>query len=297
MTPPLEEAVVFDCQGERLVGVIAHPASSSTGDKRPKEVGVVVIVGGPQYRVGSHRQFLHLARALAAEGYPVMRFDVRGMGDSTGDLHTFEHITPDIGRAIDTLQHCAPQVRHVVLWGLCDGASAALLYCQDTSDARVKGLCLLNPWVRSEASLAKTHVKHYYTQRLRQREFWVKLFSGQVAWGALAGLGRNIKMALSRPSAGPSAAQLPYQDRMAVAWDDFEGDMLLLLSGDDYTAKEFLEHTGSSPAWSLALVKERLIQRIEPEADHTFSQRRFDAVVPNHALDLLGRLPPAQEAR
>ena len=72
-----EEAVVFPFAAEQLVGIVARPDTSS-------DCGVLVVVGGPQYRAGSHRQFLLLSRRLATEGYPTLRFDYRGMGDSGG---------------------------------------------------------------------------------------------------------------------------------------------------------------------------------------------------------------------
>ena len=77
-----EMPVVFDCEGSRLVGIAALPA-------RPAATGVLIIVGGPQYRAGSHRQFTLLARHLADAGYPTMRFDYRGMGDSAGRMLAF----------------------------------------------------------------------------------------------------------------------------------------------------------------------------------------------------------------
>src|SRR2546425_234052 len=65
----------------------------------------------------------------------------------------------------------------VVVWGLCDAASAALMHlCRD---ARVTGLVLANPWVRSEAGLANVVLKHYYAKRLLEVELWRKLRSGQ----------------------------------------------------------------------------------------------------------------------
>ena len=275
-----DEATLLECNGETLVAILARPAV-------PMDTGVVIIVGGPQYRAGSHRQFVLFSRALSAAGYAVLRFDYRGMGDSTGDLHTFENVNSDISTAIDALVIEVPRVRHVVLWGLCDGASAALLYCHASRDARVRGLCLLNPWVRSDASLAKTHVKHYYTQRLRQKEFWVKFVSGQVAWRALAGLIGNLKMALSPQAKQASTA---FQDRMAIAWKDFDGPILLLLSGDDYTAREFLELARSHAVWAGALQKNQLTQHLQAGADHTFSELRFNSVVEKYTLDLLGQL-------
>ena len=275
-----EQALLVQCEGENLVGILARPDV-------PMETGVVIIVGGPQYRAGSHRQFVLLSRVLAAAGYAVLRFDYRGMGDSTGDLHDFEHVNADISAAINSLQANVSELRKVVLWGLCDGASAALLHCHAARDPRIGGLCLLNPWVRSTASLAKTHVKHYYTQRLQQKEFWVKLVSGQVAWRALAGLVGNVKKALSPP---PNWTSATFQDRMATAWKDFDGHILLLLSGDDYTAREFMDHARSSAVWTGALQKNKLTQHLEAEADHTFSGLRFNSVVAKYTLDLLGQL-------
>ena len=264
-----EAATTFSCRGEHVVGIVAFPDT-------PTLTGVVVIVGGPQYRAGSHRQFVLLSRALAANGFAVLRFDYRGMGDSKGDLRDFEAVGDDIGAAIDALQAAVPEVKQVALWGLCDGASAALLYCHETADQRVSGLCLLNPWVRSAASLARTQVKHYYTQRLLQREFWLKLLRGGVALRALSGLTGNLRLALTGAKdttdinlyGGPSAA---YQSCMAQAWNTFGGKICLILSGDDYTAKEFLEFSSQDEHWRLAMNHPRLRRLDLQQADHTFS--------------------------
>lgn len=74
--------LTFDCGGATLVGILEIP-------QRPARVGVVVVVGGPQYRVGSHRQFVLFGRALAHAGYPVLRFDCTGMGDSGGEARAY----------------------------------------------------------------------------------------------------------------------------------------------------------------------------------------------------------------
>jgi uncharacterized protein len=261
-----EEAITFDCEGETLMGILHRSAHGAPPEAAA--TGVVVIVGGPQYRAGSHRQFVHLARAVAAAGHAVLRFDVRGMGDSTGTLRTFEGITPDVASAVDALQARQPGVQRIVLWGLCDGASASLLYLHDRPDSRIAGLCLLNPWVRSEASLARTHVKHYYGQRLREREFWFKLISGRVAGDALRGLWRNLCMARKAPKL---ATGQPFQARMAAAWRGFGGRVLLLLSGEDYTAREFLEFARSDPGWAKLLAGPLVQLHDLPDADHTLS--------------------------
>lgn len=192
------------------------------------------------------------------------------MGDSSGALLGYERTAPDIRAAIDALQRHAPGVTRVALWGLCDGASAALLYLDETEDRRVAAVCLLNPWVRSDTSLARTHVRHYYTRRLRQKEFWIKLLSGGVAGDALRGLLENLRLARrSAPSTRPETR--PYQDRMASGWARFGGRVLLALSGEDYTAREFDEFTANDPRWQ-PLLKGPLVRRCDLDgADHTLS--------------------------
>lgn len=281
-----EETTLFACAGETLLGILARP-------DKPAGTALVLVVGGPQYRAGSHRQFVLLSRALAGAGFAVLRFDYRGMGDSSGAQRNFEAVSADIAAAIDTLQQCLPEVKKVALWGLCDAAAAALLYCHDTQDPRVTGLCLLNPWVRSEASLARTQVRHYYLARLQQKEFWLKLLRGGVALQALGGLVQNLRVAFAAAShaadteaehaatgglparAGGArlhaAPLMPFQHRMALAWKQFQGRILLVLSGDDYTAKEFQEFAGNDPAWQNYLHHARLQRQDVPGADHTFS--------------------------
>ena len=131
-----EEPAVFECEGCRLVGIVTQPAS-------PIDIGVVIIVGGPQYRAGSHRQFTLLARYLADHHIASIRFDYRGMGDSEGQPQDFNEIGPDIQAAINTLLAWSGAIERIALWGLCDAATASASYTH--KDARVEQLILLNP--------------------------------------------------------------------------------------------------------------------------------------------------------
>lgn len=268
-----EEAMVFHCEGEQLLGIISHPATGVT----PSGAAVVIVVGGPQYRVGSHRQFIQLARALAADGHHCLRFDYRGMGDSTGAIRSFEQVDLDIAAAIQALRGRCPELRKLALWGLCDGASAILLGLQSGVDlGQVDGIALANPWVRSAASQARTQVKHYYLQRLGSRDFWRKLVRGRVRIAAVAESLGALKRAMtpSEPGASQAAAGQtaePYQSKMATAWSNYKGEILLLLSGEDYTAKEFIEHASTSPEWADALQYSKLQRRELRRIDHTFS--------------------------
>lgn len=288
-----ELPLVFECAGRRLVGVIASPATSPTS-------ALLVIVGGPQYRAGSHRQFVQLTRKAAAHGFAAMRFDVRGMGDSEGEQRSFEDIDADVLAALDALQRAVPSVTRVGLWGLCGGASAALLYCLSRQDPRVAGVALVNPWVRSEATQARTRVKHYYTRRLLQPEFWKKLLSGQVARGAVRELSQSLLIAFGSSARGarePEKHVLTLETRMARGLAAFPGEALLVLSGNDYTAKEFLETVQLDPAWKALLSRPRLRRVDVVDADHTFSQPESQLEVERHTLSWLERVRVLDQAR
>ncbi len=260
----LERAIAISGPETDMLGIVSLP----TADQPASSLGVVLVVGGAQYRVGSHRQFVLLARHLAAHGYPVLRFDFPGMGDSPGKLILFEDTAPHIKAATDHLQTACPSVQRVVLWGLCDGASASLLYLEATQDPRVAGLALLNPWVRSEASLARAQVKHYYRQRLLEPAFWRKLLVGGVGWQALRSLGLKLR-AMRRP---PAPASASFQDRMAQAWRAFPGPILLLLSQHDLTAQEFQDTLQSNAAWERHAPNRAATPIHLVGADHTCSQ-------------------------
>lgn len=270
-----EQVVTFACAGEQMLGILALP-------EQAQKIGVLLLVGGPQYRVGSHRQFLLLSRTLAAAGYPTMRFDYRGMGDSEGDLRHFEAVNDDIAAAIAAFQAHCPQVTKLVLWGLCDAASSALLYWDAVKDARVSGLVLLNPWVRSETSLARAHIKHYYGQRLLQAEFWRKLLTGKLGLGrAIGGFIGSLNSARQDKRSAVATESLPFQKRMARGLATFPGTVLLLLSGNDYTAKEFLETVKADSAWAAALGQPSVTRVDIAEADHTFSSAEWRGQVEN----------------
>lgn len=245
-----------------MLGIVSLPAP----DTPQSSMGVVIVVGGAQYRAGSHRQFVQLARFLAAAGYPVLRFDFPGMGDSPGDPVPFEDSAPHIAAAIDALCGHPVKVNRAVLWGLCDGASASLLYLQARHDPRVTGLVLLNPWVRSDAGLARARVKHYYRQRLLEPAFWRKLVAGGVGWQALRGLGSNLRTMRQK-----SPQTITFQERMAQGWQAFPGPILLLLSERDLTALEFVEHANTRSGWVGWSRKAALIRHTLPLADHTCS--------------------------
>jgi exosortase A-associated hydrolase 2 len=51
------------------------------------------------------------------------------------------------------------------------------------------------------------------------------------------------------------------------------GNVLLILSGNDWIAKEFKETADASPVWRSLLAEERLERHEIPDADHSFSKK------------------------
>ncbi len=271
----------FDCENDRLYGVLDRPANGgATG------LGVLILVGGPQYRIGSHRQFALLARSFAERGVPAMRFDYRGMGDSEGEPRGFEHVGADIRAAVDCFVEQCPDVTRIVLWGLCDAVPAALFYAP--GDSRIAGLVLLNPWVRTDSGLARTYVKRYYTRRLFEGSFWRKLFRGELpVRRALGGFFSVLSKARSRGGAPdqPGAATASLPERMREAMGRYDGPCLFVLSGDDLTAGEFKDLVAADRAWQKLLAGDAVTVEHLPEANHTFSRRSWRDRVATLSID------------
>lgn len=286
MPPPsaiAESVLVIGDPGAELVGVLARPADAA----QTKPVGVVIVVGGPQTRVGSHRQFTIMARALAAAGHACLRFDYTGMGDSPGSRPDFEKAGPDIGRACDALLAQVPGCGRVALWGLCDGATAAIFYAQ--KDPRIATVIAANPWARSEATRAQAIVTGHYGSRLRSAEFWRKLFTGKVnvvAAGTEA-LGNLLRARRGKAGAARERVSQSLPDRLSRALASPASVVRLQLSGKDLTAAEFeiaMKACGEIaplPAGALRL----------DDADHTFSDPQAWQAVIADTLDRLAELP------
>lgn len=272
-----ECALGFPCHGSQLYGVLSLPA-------QPVARGLLIVVGGPQYRVGSHRQFVLLARDLAANGVPVLRFDYRGMGDSEGDARTFEDLGDDLRCATDRFFDEVPSLDSLVIWGLCDAASAALFYAHQ--DRRVTGLILLNPWVRTDQGAAQTYLKHYYRDRIFAPEFWKKIREGRFNYfeaiqsflklmtEALTG-GKRIVRRTEDSVKENSCHLAPLPERMLDGFSRFNGRVLLIISGKDLTAQEFLDLVKRSREWQKLLASPQVSRLDLPEANHTFSRREW----------------------
>lgn len=272
-----EIPIVFDCEGNELIGMMHVPDEIKTR-------GVVAIVaGGPQYRGGVGRLQVQLARQLAAAGTPMLRFDYRGLGDSEGDFRGFQEVEADFRSAIDTFLAHVPGMNEVVLWGGCDAAAGIMINAWKYPE--VTGLMIGNPWVHTEETGNAVTVKHHYAKRIKEWDFWLKVLRGHYnPFPALATVGRTVLARLrqklsARPkqtAAGDAALTdnraLPFVTRMRIGMSRFHGDVLLLMSGRSLVSKEFDELVASDAGWQQAMATPRHVARHDmPDADQTYS--------------------------
>jgi len=279
-----EHAICFQCEGVPLLGIVHEPEISVN-------VGMIIVVaGGPQYRVGVNRQFVMLARMLADRGIPVLRFDHRGTGDSGGECGGFLNMSADIESAVSELKTRFPQLDKIALWGECESASAIAFYAH--TDPRVCGLFLVNPWIRTEGGEARTYLKHYYLSRLFDKELWGKIASGKFSFvQSFKSFLQLIHMA--KKDAGSAEidkdsvdlAQLPLPVRLEKSVGLYDGEMFIITSGRDFIAQEFNDYVASSKEWKSLSESERMQICNMPDADHTFSRLEWREELFDHTRE------------
>jgi len=189
----MRRLLTFACEGAEL-GASLDEAAGATG--------LLIVVGGSQTRIGSHRMFERLAKAVAAAGHPCLRFDRRGVGDSAGEDPGWRDSGPDIAAAAAAaFRREAPGVTRIVALGLCDGAGAL---CLHGAAAGVDELILVNPWLveASENAPAPAALRRHYRERLTTFAGWRKLLTGSISYtSALRGIlraGNKTQDATSR---------------------------------------------------------------------------------------------------
>ncbi|OYY89149.1 MAG: hydrolase 1, exosortase A system-associated [Sphingomonas sp. 28-66-16] len=178
----MRELISFACAGETLVGTIDR----CDGEEAPR-TGLVIVSGGNEVRYGAHRGMAMLAAKIAANGFPVLRFDRRGIGDSSGVNGGFRQSRPDIEAAVAAFRKAIPGLDRLVAFGNCDAATALVLHGGDPF-AR---LILANPWiidtVGDDDDLPPADaIKARYAEKIRDPGSWGRLLTGGVNLRKLA---------------------------------------------------------------------------------------------------------------
>ena len=165
----------FACGGDELAASLDGAGGAT---------GIVLVTGGSQTRIGSHRIYERLAKSLAGLGYPCLRYDRRGVGDSGGEDPGFRGSGPDLAAAAAALRRESSGLERIIGFGLCDGASALALFGRA---AGLDGLILVNPWlVEAEAGEPPpAAIRSHYRQRLLSLEGWKKIITGSIDYRKL----------------------------------------------------------------------------------------------------------------
>ena len=189
-----EQAVLFG-SWTSLVGIVTKAVSPPSAN-RP---AIVVLNTGIIHRVGHHRMFVTMSRALGAVGYTVLRFDFSGIGDSSpryDGLSLVDSCMAEIREALDWLERDGAASR-MILIGLCSGADHAVLYGH--TDPRIVGLVLMDPSIPPTLR----YYVHYIGRRLRRLRSWFNVLSGR---------SRTLRMLMRHML--PIAQRYPLQNRV-----------------------------------------------------------------------------------
>jgi len=172
----------------------------------------------------------------------VLRFDRRGVGDSSGENAGFTGSAPDIAAALQAFRGSLDTLRHIVAYGNCDAASALMLARGEGCDA----LVLANPWTfepetkaaspdeNPRPQMSPAAIRRHYLRRLTNPGALLRLLTGKVRVGQLAGsLAEAVK-----PAAPPGSLV----GEMAEGLKAFAGPVAILAAENDRTAQAFLEN-------------------------------------------------------
>jgi exosortase A-associated hydrolase 1 len=212
--------VTFDCEGSLLAGTLDEGASTT---------GLLLVTGGNETRSGAWAGQAQFAARIAAEGYPVFRFDRRGVGDSEGSNAEFKSSAPDIAAALAKFRAECPHITRIIGQGNCDAASALML----AKGAGLHGLILTNPWTIEDtaAEAPPEAVRDHYKRRLADPAAIKRLLSGQVSLGKLI----SSVLGMFKPAPPPTGLAVD----MAAGIAGFSGPVVFLLAERDRTAQAF----------------------------------------------------------
>ncbi len=290
MTPALRERAVRFGPRQGLAGILSTPR-----DTRLSGPCVVIINAGIVHHVGPNRLYVDLARSLAAQGYPVLRFDLSGLGDSeavSGSSSLAKAAVSDVKAAFDFLEQTRGYSAFIVC-GLCSGANHSML--TTFSDTRVIGALLIDPTVGRSRRSQVLHLG--------------RRFLHAATWGALItlrhpmlprALGRQRSLALAQAAQGHAERQetsqaTPEQIQLAFEQVIARGVQLMLVftGGVNHVYNYKTQLFDLLPGLDF---RHQLKLEFMPETDHTISDSESRSKLLRAVGDWMARCFPVLES-
>ncbi|HEY9089073.1 MAG TPA: alpha/beta fold hydrolase [Anaerolineaceae bacterium] len=178
----IEKAILFG-RFHSLVGILTEPDAPIAG--RPV---VVLSNAGLIHRIGPNRIYVKLARALAGQGFTVLRFDISGVGDSLprpDHMAVENFIIDDVQQALEYLA-AETGTQSFILGGHCAGAYHSIRTA--AQDPRVRGVVMINPdggeadWREYDKrrKLAQYYENYYGKKTLADPQRWKRFLTFRV---------------------------------------------------------------------------------------------------------------------
>ena len=259
-----ELALQFGPEGA-LSGVLTEAPDSG--------IGVAILSAGITHRVGPNRLHVSLARALSQRGFPTLRFDFSGVGESEAatDQDSYEVRTDrEVRAALDVIGSKTGADRFLLV-GLCSGADNALRAA--LRDPRVAGAVLIEGY----AFGSRGYRLEYYARRCVRPETWGRLLYGRISLADVAAGLSGIRHRRAAPASEPDDAarfwRMPPRERIVADLRELarRGTELLLVntrhSPSEYNFRRIVRpELRSEPLRGLVETK------VFHDADHTFSR-------------------------
>ena len=275
-----------------LFGIMTEPIGSSSSLP-----WIVMLNAGAAYRIGPGRLHVPLARQLAAVGYPCLRIDINGIGDSVAaDLEKENDAYAatafrDVSLVCDYLHALRPG-HPIVLMGLCSGAYVAFQSAAQLPHRAIIESILINPlvffWkegmIINETNTEQLVAWREYWHAIFQWSHWKNLLTGKTRAGFVGSLKRFAGHLLPRflksgKPAAPSAKSLPQSGFAHPARQDLPGDLNCVVAAgrtlamfvSDNDPGHFLLMVQARRKATQLMKQGKLQCHFIPNADHTFS--------------------------
>lgn len=225
----MRRLLTFECEGAQLCASL---------DEAEGKTGILMVTGGSQTRIGSHRLYERLAKILVEHGFTCFRFDRRGVGDSGGEDPGYRGSAPDLAAAVQAFRAERPSLRHILGLGLCDGATALALY---GAGAGIDGVVMINPWlVEAEADAPPpAAIRRHYREQLSSLSGWKRLLSGSVSYRKLLKGVAKSTMPIDGSELAGEAAHALRRSRLPTALVLAKGDATAIAAAREVRARAF----------------------------------------------------------